>query len=466
MNNLRKILFFLIFNLLFLPNFSKGVSKLTIYILDSKTFKIKSSFEIQNKWEEGISICAIDLGGDGISEIAISGSDFSNSLIEIYTLRGELINSFYAYEKSFKGGIDIACGDLDQDGKGEIVVVPKDKKPAKLKIFNGYGEKILGKEFYVFDPIARNGATVAIGNIGGDKKKEIIIGSPRFYDPEIFIFTYDGRMINKFKVFGFDKYAGIFVSIVDLGKDGINEILVSSRSFDLPKIAIYRLDGSLINWFYVYDLGFRGGVKAKGFDILRNGKEEILVVPNMLGFSHLRIFSGYGKEVLPSKFLIKDDREGINLVLGDLEGDGEKELIVTKHRFQNYEKKYRKYIEIDLTKQKFYYYQYGIKLADLLTSTGKKSTPTKTGHFKILSKLKVAYGAGDGQFWKMPYWLGVYRVKNQENGIHALPYINGIKETKWSLGRPVSHGCIRLEDNEAIRLYNWAEIKDDVIIHK
>lgn len=123
-----------------------------------------------------------------------------------------------------------------------------------------------------------------------------------------------------------------------------------------------------------------------------------------------------------------------------------------------------KVIQIILSTQRLLAWQDGRLLGNFLASTGKSSTPTKQGEFKVLTKLKMAYGAGDGQTWAMPYWLGFYVAGGTENGIHALPYIDGVKESSASLGTPVSHGCVRIADQNQIWLYNWAEIGAPVIV--
>lgn len=129
-------------------------------------------------------------------------------------------------------------------------------------------------------------------------------------------------------------------------------------------------------------------------------------------------------------------------------------------------KKTKKKIEIDLSNQKFITWQDGKKIGEYLTSTGKWSTPTKAGDFEVITKRKIATGYGDGQVWVMPYWMGVYKVGGQENGIHELPLINGWQEGKSSLGHAVSHGCIRLDIGVAKKVYDWAPTGTPVIIHK
>lgn len=127
-------------------------------------------------------------------------------------------------------------------------------------------------------------------------------------------------------------------------------------------------------------------------------------------------------------------------------------------------KQSEKVIKIDLIKQRLSIWRDEKKLGEYIVSTGKSSTPTKKGNFSVLTKLPVAYGSGDGQVWKMPYWLGIYEAGGQENGIHELPFINGYRESAVSLGHPVSHGCIRMKIGEAEKVWNWADIGIPVII--
>lgn len=125
-----------------------------------------------------------------------------------------------------------------------------------------------------------------------------------------------------------------------------------------------------------------------------------------------------------------------------------------------------KAIELDLSSQRMFIWENGQLLFDWATSTGRPDKPTKQGNFKILSKMRWAYGSGEGDTWAMPYWLGFYFSGGTENGIHGLPLINGRKEGAGSLGYPVSHGCVRVADDNIVWLYNWAEIGTPVIVHK
>lgn len=125
-----------------------------------------------------------------------------------------------------------------------------------------------------------------------------------------------------------------------------------------------------------------------------------------------------------------------------------------------------KCIEVNLKTQRLEKWEQGKIVKEYIVSSGQPAYATKVGNFSILSKVPVAYGGVKGQRWKMPFWMGIYFVGSTENGFHELPFINGVRESSSDLGRPVSHGCIRLGIGDAQELYDWAEIGTPVLIHK
>lgn len=116
-----------------------------------------------------------------------------------------------------------------------------------------------------------------------------------------------------------------------------------------------------------------------------------------------------------------------------------------------------KRISIDLSEQHLYAYQGDQLVYSCVISSGAAPSHTRTGEFRVQSKIPKAYGAAWG-IW-MPYWLGIYWAGSTENGIHALPVTSG-GQTLWAsyLGRPVSYGCVVMGTQDAKRLYDWADI--------
>jgi lipoprotein-anchoring transpeptidase ErfK/SrfK len=116
----------------------------------------------------------------------------------------------------------------------------------------------------------------------------------------------------------------------------------------------------------------------------------------------------------------------------------------------------QRWIQISLSKQRLIAWEgnkvvYGAKI-----SSGKKSTPTRIGTFKIQSKLRSTRMQGRN-----------YDVSNVP---HAMFYEGnyGIHGAYWHkrFGTPVSHGCVNLAPKHAQWLFKWASLGTPVVIQK
>lgn len=102
-----------------------------------------------------------------------------------------------------------------------------------------------------------------------------------------------------------------------------------------------------------------------------------------------------------------------------------------------------KFILINKRIQLFAAYDHG-KLAQFgPISTGKKSTPTPSGLYytNFKSKLKTSTVSGE---WKMPWYFNISNFEGIGMHQYALP------------GYPASHSCIRMYEENAKWIYNWA----------
>jgi hypothetical protein len=81
--------------------------------------------------------------------------------------------SWFAYEQSSRSGVWVAAGDVNNDGKDDIVTIPGQGAAPLIKTFTGRGKK-LAKSFYAFTQTNHSGAQVAISDIDGDSLNELI----------------------------------------------------------------------------------------------------------------------------------------------------------------------------------------------------------------------------------------------------------------------------------------------------
>ena len=113
-----------------------------------------------------------------------------------------------------------------------------------------------------------------------------------------------------------------------------------------------------------------------------------------------------------------------------------------------------KEIRIDLTKQMAYALQDGNVVFEGHISSGMPGRETPTGRYSITEK-KVKHRSN---LWPKP------------NGGARMPYMMRLGNTAMALhlgeipGRPASHGCVRLEQNFAKKLFKWTPVGTPVII--
>jgi lipoprotein-anchoring transpeptidase ErfK/SrfK len=127
-----------------------------------------------------------------------------------------------------------------------------------------------------------------------------------------------------------------------------------------------------------------------------------------------------------------------------------------KQTIQTLQKSEQRWIQINLSKQRLTAWEGRKPVYAVTISTGKKSTPTRVGSFKIQSKHKSARMRGrDYDVANVPYTM--YYQGNY--GIHGAYWHK-------KFGTPVSHGCINVAPNHAKWLFNWASLGTAVIIQK
>lgn len=118
-----------------------------------------------------------------------------------------------------------------------------------------------------------------------------------------------------------------------------------------------------------------------------------------------------------------------------------------------------KWIDVNLTSQRLTAYEGNRAVQTFLVTSGKPSTPTVLGTYRIYSKVKSERMRGpdydiSGVPWTM-YFTGGY-------AIHGAPW-----RAVYGAGTQAdgSHGCVNSPVGEVAKLYQWAPLGTTVMVH-
>lgn len=175
----------------------------------------------------GLSIAVGDVNGDGTDEIitAPNNGGKNGPEVRVFNGKGELLNGFFAYAKQFSGGVNIAVGDVDADGVADIVTTPASSGGPHVRIFDRSGG--LKGQFMAFAPEFRGGLQIAVGDVDSDGRHEIASVQDIDRNVQLRIFSARGEEKNRFPLYpGFssvEQASGILVG--DYTGDGQADIL-------------------------------------------------------------------------------------------------------------------------------------------------------------------------------------------------------------------------------------------------
>lgn len=212
--------------------------------------------------------------------------------------------------------------------KGNTPVNPYESLKRATKISKPIHHPQLTNEYLPYGVSTRLKANVAIGNLDNNvKTQETVIAAGYGGGPHIKVADEKNKTIASF--FAYDKNfrGGAEVDTGDIDGDGIDEIITGAGKGGGPHVRIFNHKGTLIRQFFAYDKQDRSGVRASIGDVDGDGEMEIVTAPLAGNASPVKVFDLNGNEL--SSFYAYGDKykDGHDIAVGDINGDGIDEII-------------------------------------------------------------------------------------------------------------------------------------------
>ncbi len=263
---------------------SDGGGLPTVAVFDAITGGPKFSFNAYDPgFRGGVRVAAADVNRDGVADIITGAGASGGPHVRVFDGRTGaqlpgLIGSFFAFDPGFQGGIFVAGGDINGDGFADVIVGADAGAGPHVRVFSGANGALL-RSFFAYGPGFGGGVRVAAGDLNGDGRADIITGAGPSGGPHVKVF--DG--VSNAELASFFAYdpgflGGIYVGAGDVNGDGIVDILTGPGAFASSNVKAFhgRTQATLAS-FFAFDPTFRGGARVGAADTDGDGRVDILV---------------------------------------------------------------------------------------------------------------------------------------------------------------------------------------------
>jgi autotransporter-associated beta strand protein len=233
-----------------------------VVIIDGATNQEVQRIVIYNGFTGGVNVALGDVNDDGRLDIVTAARAGGGPHVKVISgLDGSELMSFFAYVAAFGGGVHVAVGDVNDDGRADIITGAGAGGGPHVKVFSGMDGATL-QSFFAYDAGFTGGVHVAAGDLNADGHADIILGAGAGGGPHVRALSGDtGAELHSFFAYTPAFSGGVNVAVGDVNDDNILDIITAAGPGGGPHVRGFDgVSGAEVASYFAYDPTFTGGV--------------------------------------------------------------------------------------------------------------------------------------------------------------------------------------------------------------
>lgn len=230
--------------------------------------ELRSFFAFDPGFAGGVFVAAGDVDGDGQADIVTGAGAGATPHVKVFSgATGGELRSFFAFDAGFAGGVSVGAGDVNGDGHADLITGAGAGGVPHVKVFDGVTGAVLWS-FFAYDAGFSGGVYVGAGDVDGDGKADIVTGAGAGATPHVKVFSgTSGAELASFFAYASAFSGGVSVAASDLDEDGKADIVTGPGPGLGPHVKVFSgATGVELASFLAYGAEFTGGVFVAGGD--------------------------------------------------------------------------------------------------------------------------------------------------------------------------------------------------------
>jgi glucose/arabinose dehydrogenase len=247
-----------------------------VAVFDGATGRpVRQFFAFEPTFAGGVFVAAGDVNGDGFADVVVSPDIGGGPRVRVISGKdGAVLADFFGIaDPAFRGGCRVAVGDIGGDATPDLVAAAGAGGGPRVAVFDGATVRPgatparLVNDFFAFEPALRNGTFVAAGDVNGDGRGDVVVGAGPGGAPRVVVFDGTrlpgGSSLASFFAGSGGQRGGVPVAARNADADPAAEVIAGSAAGGVSGVGVYKPGGgsvSLLTSFLPFDPGFTGGV--------------------------------------------------------------------------------------------------------------------------------------------------------------------------------------------------------------